>query len=131
MIYALIYVTVALATFAFGIIAIFLYYRFYKKYTAQVTKAFLELNQRNMICIDDYYFFKQLGAPGFGYCVSILAKVLKCERYQIAKNRWVEPEAGRLLISLYDFSWIKNFYQLIWFIGFLLMILVLLVIFKR
>lgn len=129
--YALIYVSVGLATFICGVFALYLYYRFYKKYTEQVANAFDQLRQRQMISLDDYYFFQQLGAPGFGYRVSLLAKILKGERYQIAKNRWIEPEASKFLLSTYDFSWIKKFYQLIWFIGFLIVVLVFLVIFKR
>lgn len=129
--YALIFVSVGLTTFICGVFALYLYYRFYKRYTEQVANAFEQLRQRQMIVLDDYYFFQQLGAPGFGYLVSLLAKILKGERYQIAKNRWIEPEASNVLRSLYDFTWIKKFYQLIWFIGFLLLVLLLLVIFKR
>lgn len=129
--YALIFVSVGLTTFICGVFALYLYYRFYKRYTEQVTNAFEQLRQRQMIVLDDYYFFQQLGAPGFGYLVSLLAKILKGERYQIAKKRWIEPEASNVLLSLYDFTWIKKFYQLIWFIGFLLLVLLLLVIFKR
>lgn len=75
--------------------ALYGYYHFYKKYKKQVAGGFDQLRQRQMIVLDDYYFFQQPGAPGFGYLVSLLAKILKGERYQIAKNRWIEPKASQ------------------------------------
>lgn len=87
--------TVILLIWVSLIFALVVYYLFYRKHTAELASAFKMLNEHSLIHSDNYLFYEQLGAPGFGYLVSLLAKILKNERYQIAKNRWIEPKASQ------------------------------------
>lgn len=77
------------------------------------------LNERSLIHSDNYLFYEQLGAPGFGYRVSIMAMIMKDKRFQLDKKSWIEPEAAELVKKKhYDFFWIRDFYQNIMLIGF-------------
>ncbi|MDU6923826.1 hypothetical protein [Franconibacter helveticus] len=99
------------------IYSIVVYYLSYRKHTAELASAFKMLNEHSLIHSDNYLFYEQLGAPGFGYRVSIMALILKGKRFQLDKERWIEPEAAELIKKHYDFSWIRGFYRNIMLMG--------------
>ena len=109
--------TVILLIWVSLIFALVVYYLFYRKHTAELASAFKMLNEYSLIHSDNYLFYEQLGAPGFGYRVSIMALILKGKRFQLDKERWIEPEAAELIKKHYDFSWIRGFYRNIMLMG--------------
>jgi len=87
------------------------YYVYYRKYRAELAGVFQLLIDHSIIHFKDYYFYEQLGVPGFGYRVSIISMILKGRRIPIDNKRWIEPEAGELIRKHYDLSWIRGFYR--------------------
>lgn len=69
------------------------------------------LVDHSIIRFEDYYFYEQLGAAGFGYRVSIISMILKGKRISIDNKRWIEPDVGDLIRKHYDLSWIRGFYR--------------------
>jgi len=57
-----------------------------------------------------------------------MRKTLECKPLKRSKGRWLEPDAGKLMLSLYDFSWIGKFHKLSYFVAMLMFLLVVLVI---
>lgn len=112
------FIIISLSIFLGITICIINFYRFYKKYDEQVIDAFSFLHHRGIIRRADYQLYEQLGVSGFGFRVSLLAKILKGKRFQLEKQHWVEPDTASILKEKYDFSWVSNFYRMIFVLGF-------------
>lgn len=93
------------------IYTLIVYYVYYRKYRAELAGVFQLLIDHSIIHFEDYYFYEQLGVPGFGYRVSIISMILKGRRIPIDNKRWIEPEVGELIRKYYDLSWIRGFYR--------------------
>lgn len=90
------------------------YYLSYRKHTAELASAFKMLNEHSLIHSDNYLFYEQLGAPGFGYRVSIMAMIMKDKRFQLDKKSWIEPEAAELVKkSIMIFSGYATFIKIL------------------
>ncbi|WP_312468001.1 hypothetical protein [Pseudescherichia sp.] len=110
------------------VVSLLIYFRCYLKYNRQLSEAFSEMQKKGCIDTDDYIFYEQLGAPGFVHRVNLMRKTLECKPLKRSKGRWLEPDAGKLMLSLYDFSWIGKFHKLSYFVAILMFLLVVLVI---
>lgn len=119
---ALIFVFTGLA------VSLVVYYQFYRKHTKQLSDAFNKLQEKRYLNTEDYLFYEQLGAPGFVHRVGLMRKILQCKPLKKSGGRWLEPDAGKLMLSLYDFSWIDRFHKVSCFVAVLMFLLVVLVI---
>jgi len=108
-------------------VSLMIYFRFYRKYTKQLSDAFNLLQNERYLDVEDYLFYEQLGAPGFAYRVNLMRKILQGKPLKRSKERWLEPEAGKLMLSLYDFTWISKFHKVSYFVAVLMFALVILV----
>lgn len=109
-------------------VSVAMYFYFYRKYTKPLADAFQLLQQRQYINSDDYLFYEQLGMPGFAFRVILMKKILRCKSIKRSDGQWLDPEAGKLLLSRYDFSWVTAFYKSTIFVACLMFILIVLVI---
>jgi len=89
--------------------------------------VFSQLQKERYLDVEDYRLYEQLGAPGFVHRVNLMRKILQCKPLKRSKGRWLEPDAGKLMLSLYDFSWIGKFQKLSYFVAILMFLLVVLV----
>ncbi|WP_312777123.1 hypothetical protein [Pseudescherichia sp.] len=117
---ALIFIFIGLA------ISLVIYFRFYRKYSRQLSDVFSQLQKERYLDVEDYRLYEQLGAPGFVHRVNLMRKILQCKPLKRSKGRWLEPDAGKLMLSLYDFSWIGKFHKLSYFVAILMFLLVVL-----
>lgn len=109
-------------------VSLIIYFRFYRKYSGQLSDAFNRLQKERYLDVEDYLFYEQLGAPGLAYRVNLMRKILQCKPLKRSKGRWLEPEAGKLMLSLYDFTWMSKFQKVSYFVAVLMFALVILVI---
>ena len=103
------------------------YFYFYRKYSSELSKSFCLLSDGKYIDINDYLFYEQLGLPGFAHRVFLMKKILSGKATTIKSKRTLPPEAGKLMASTYNFSWIKTFYKMTIFVAILMFLLFLLV----
>lgn len=116
-------IAIALVILIGAAITAMIYYRFYSNYDGQVQAIFNLLQRNAFVRAEDYGFYEHLGIAGFGFRMSLLKKILKGQRFQIAKGRWIEPQAKELLLRNYDLTWVHTFYKLILVISFLFIIM--------
>lgn len=109
-------------------LSLLIYLRYYRKYNKCLSEAFGYMQKKGHIDTSDYILYEQLGAPGFAYRVNLMRKILQCKPLKRSKGRWLEPEAGKLMLSLYDFTWISKFHKVSYFVAVLMFALVILVI---
>ncbi len=117
------YIAIVCAIFIGAIITAVMYHRFYKKYDIQLRDVFCLLQRNAFVRAEDYGFYENLGIAGFGFRMSLLNKILKGQRFQIAKGRWIEPQAKELILRNFDVTWVHTFYKLILVISFLFIIM--------
>ena len=108
-------------------ISLVLYVYFYRKHSQELTKAFHLLSSKQYLDINDYLFYEQLGLPGFAHRVFLMRKIIACTTINSGSKRQISPEAGKLILSTYRFSWIDTFHKVTVFVVFLMLLLIVLV----
>jgi len=69
---ALIFIFIGLA------ISLVIYFRFYRKYSRQLSDVFSQLQKERYLDVEDYRLYEQLGAPDFVHRVNLMRKILQC-----------------------------------------------------
>lgn len=110
------------------LISLFFYFYFYRKYTKPLADAFQFLQERQYINSDDYLFYEQLGMPGFAYRVLLMKKIIACKPIKRNGENQLCPEAGKLIVSECNFSWVNTFHKITVFVVLLMFLLFVLVI---
>ncbi|MDN8600562.1 hypothetical protein Q0A17_14250 [Citrobacter sp. S2-9] len=123
------YLRLILLSFVFLglLISLFFYFYFYRKYSAELSKSFHFLSDRQCLDVNDYLFYEQLGLPGFAHRVLLMKKILSGKATTTKGKIILSPEVSQLIASTYNFSWIKTFYKMTIFVAFLMLLLLLMV----
>ena len=109
------------------IVSVVMYFYFYRKYSAELSKSFHFLSDRQCLDVNDYLFYEQLGLPGFAHRVLLMKKILSGKATTTKGKIILSPEVSQLIASTYNFSWIKTFYKMTIFVAFLMLLLLLMV----
>ena len=121
----------SLAIFILMLLTIFLILIFYKKYNKTLSDAYAFLIENGFISDIADNFFSSLGFFGFAHRAIIMSKFISHKPVKIGRNKYLDSQASTLLLSNFEFEWLKWFIKLYKFAMVLVFLMFLAVAIKK
>ena len=121
----------SLAIFILMLLTIFLILIFYKKYNKTLSDAYAFLIENGFISDIADKFFSGLRFFGFAHRASIMSKFISHKPVKIGRNEYLDSQASTLLLSNFEFEWLKWFIKLYKFAMVLVFLMFLIVVIKK